>query len=52
MNLSMRWLQDYVDTTGIAPREYAEAMSISGSKVETYEYEGEERSRRSSSAGL
>ncbi len=41
MNLSMRWLQDYVDTTGIAPREYAEAMSISGSKVETYEYEGE-----------
>ena len=37
----MRWLQDYVDTTGITPRDYAEAMSMSGSKVETYEYEGE-----------
>ena len=43
MNLSMKWLSDFVDLdTGIKPRAFAEAMSLSGSKVEGYEIEGEE----------
>ena len=33
MNLSYKWLQDYTPCT-LAPRAYAEAMSLSGSKVE------------------
>lgn len=41
MNLSMRWLQDYVKID-VPMREYAEAMTMSGSKVEGYETEGEE----------
>ncbi len=41
MNLSMKWLSDYVDVDA-TPREYAEALTMSGSKVEGYEIEGEE----------
>ncbi len=41
MNLSMKWLSDYVDVN-VTPREYAEALTMSGSKVEGYEIEGEE----------
>ncbi len=41
MNLSMRWLKDYVDIQ-IPPRAFAEGMTMSGSKVEGYETEGEE----------
>ena len=41
MNLSMKWLSDYVDITA-TPREYAEALTMSGSKVEGYEIEGSE----------
>ncbi len=41
MNLSMRWLREYVDIDA-SPREFAEAMTMSGSKVEGYEVEGEE----------
>ena len=33
MNLSYKWLQDYTPCD-LAPRAYAEAMSLSGSKVE------------------
>ncbi len=41
MNLSMRWLREYVDIDA-SPREFAEAMTMSGSKVEGYEVEDEE----------
>lgn len=41
MNLSMRWLKDYVDID-VKPREFAHEMTMSGSKVECYEIEGEE----------
>jgi len=37
----MKWLNDYVDISGIAPREFAEEMTMSGSKVEGFEHEGE-----------
>ena len=37
MNLSMKWLADYVDVGGITAHEFAEAMTMSGSKVEGYE---------------
>ncbi len=41
MNLSMRWLNEFVDVS-VAPREFSEAMTMSGSKVESYEIEGAE----------
>lgn len=42
MNLSMRWLKEFVDTDeNMTPREFSEAMTMSGSKVEGYEIEGE-----------
>lgn len=41
MNLSMKWLSQYVDID-VKPREYAEALTMSGSKVEGYEIEGTE----------
>ncbi|WMJ24072.1 phenylalanine--tRNA ligase subunit beta [Paludicola sp. MB14-C6] len=41
MNLSMKWLSDYVDID-VKPRDYAHALTMSGSKVEGYEIEGEE----------
>ena len=42
MNLSMKWLSDYVDVDGISPRQFAEAMTMSGSKVEGWDTEGSE----------
>lgn len=39
MNLSMRWLKDYVDIGNVSMREFSEAMSMSGSKVEGWETE-------------
>ncbi|MEE1491785.1 MAG: phenylalanine--tRNA ligase subunit beta, partial [Massilioclostridium sp.] len=44
MNLSMKWLSDYVDID-VTPREFSEAMTMSGSKVEGYEIEGSEISK-------
>ncbi|MBQ7522439.1 MAG: phenylalanine--tRNA ligase subunit beta, partial [Clostridia bacterium] len=42
MNLSMRWLKEFVDIDdNITPRAFSEAMTMSGSKVENYEIEGE-----------
>ena len=38
MNLSMRWLKEFVDIE-MPPREFSEAMTMSGSKVEGYEIE-------------
>ena len=40
MNLSMRWLKEFVDIGEIAPRDFSEAMTMSGSKVELFEKEG------------
>jgi phenylalanyl-tRNA synthetase beta chain len=39
MNLSVKWLSDYVKID-IPPRAFSEAMTMSGSKVEGYEREG------------
>ena len=39
MDLSIRWLNDYVKCV-MPPREYSEAMTLSGSKVEGYTEEG------------
>ncbi len=41
MNLSMKWLADYIDT-GVSLKEFCDRMTISGSKVERYEIEGSE----------
>ena len=41
MNLSMRWLKDYVDIGNVSMRGFSEAMSMSGSKVEGWETEFE-----------
>ena len=40
MDLSMRWLGDYVTLDEMTPRAFCEAMTMSGSKVEGYTYEG------------
>ncbi|MBQ5565582.1 MAG: phenylalanine--tRNA ligase subunit beta, partial [Clostridia bacterium] len=40
MNLSIRWLKDFVDIGNISPRDFSEAMTMSGSKVELFETEG------------
>lgn len=40
MDLSKRWLQDYVDID-VPDRDFAEALTISGSKVESFRHEGE-----------
>lgn len=44
MDLSKRWLLDYVDTSDVSDKEFADRMTLSGSKVECYETEGEELS--------
>ncbi len=42
MDLSMRWLGDYVTLDEMPPRAFCEAMTMSGSKVEGYTREGAE----------
>ena len=43
MNLSMRWLREFVDIDeNINMREFSEAITMSGSKVESFEKEGSE----------
>ena len=37
MILSRKWLNTFVDCAAVGDREFAEAMTLSGSKVETYE---------------
>ncbi|MBQ3897025.1 MAG: phenylalanine--tRNA ligase subunit beta, partial [Clostridia bacterium] len=39
MNLSKRWLAEFVDVKA-EDRDFAEALTLSGSKVESYEHEG------------
>lgn len=41
MKLSLKWLKDYVDID-VSPKEYSDALTMSGSKVEGYEILGEE----------
>ena len=40
MNLSMKWLCDFVKAD-MPVKEFVDAMTMSGSKVETYEIQGE-----------
>lgn len=40
MNLSMKWLSDFVDLD-VSIKEFCDGMTMSGSKVEGYETEGE-----------
>ncbi len=40
MNLSMKWLQEFVELK-VEPRAFAEAVTMSGSKVEGYEVESQ-----------
>ncbi len=41
MNLSLKWLSDYVDMD-LTPKAFSDALTMSGSKVEGYEIEGSE----------
>ena len=41
MNLSMKWLSEFVDLD-VTPHDYSEALTMSGSKVEGYSVEAEE----------
>ena len=42
MNLSRNWLSDFVNTDGISNKEYADKLTITGSKVEGFEVLGED----------
>ncbi len=42
MNLSMRWLKDYVELDEMSMRDFSEAMTMSGSKVEGWKTECED----------
>ena len=42
MNLSMRWLKEFVTLDDMPIRDFTEAMTMSGSKVEGWETEGSE----------
>lgn len=42
MKLPMSWLSDYTDISGISPKEYADKLTMTGSKVEGVEYLGKE----------
>jgi phenylalanyl-tRNA synthetase beta chain len=40
MNLSLRWLADYVET-GVMPKEFCDRITMSGSKVEGFAEEAD-----------
>ena len=42
MKLPMSWLAEFVDMTGISNKDYADKMTMSGSKVEEVVYLGDE----------
>ena len=44
MKVPLKWLADYVDIN-VSPKEFSDAMTMSGSKVEGIEKQGEEISR-------
>ncbi len=41
MKVSLKWLSDYVNLDGVNIKEFCDAMTMSGSKVETYEIAGD-----------
>ena len=41
MNLSKKWLRDFVDLD-VSDKKFADEMTLSGSKVEAFEVEGHE----------
>jgi len=41
MKVPLKWLKEYVDIN-VSPKEYADALTMSGSKVENIEVQGEE----------
>ncbi|ARP50865.1 phenylalanine--tRNA ligase subunit beta [Ruminococcaceae bacterium CPB6] len=45
MNLSMRWLKEFVDLPPMPLRQFTESITLSGSKVESWSTEGEEISK-------
>ena len=45
MNLSLNWLKEFVDIQGIDPHEFSEAVTMTGSKVESFQVEGEDISK-------
>lgn len=45
MDLSMKWLSDYVDIGDMTIKEYCSGLTLSGSKVERYDTEGSEISK-------
>ncbi|MBQ2756859.1 MAG: phenylalanine--tRNA ligase subunit beta, partial [Clostridia bacterium] len=42
MNLSMKWLSDFVDVSDISIKDYCDKLTLTGSKVEGYEEMGAE----------
>lgn len=42
MNLSKKWLSEFVDLNGITDKEYAHVLTMTGSMVNGYEVEGSE----------
>ncbi len=45
MDLSMKWLSDYVDIGDMSIKDFCSGLTISGSKVERYDTEGSEISK-------
>ncbi len=45
MDLSMRWLNDYIDVSDMPIKEFCSGLTLSGSKVERWETEGSEISK-------
>ena len=45
MDLSMKWLSDYVDIGDMSIKDFCQGITMSGSKVESYETEGSEVSK-------
>ena len=41
MKVPMSWFNDYTDISGVTPKEYNDALTMTGSKVETIENMGE-----------
>ena len=52
MDLSMKWINDYVDLKNIDIKQFCHEMTMSGSKVEGYETEGSEISNCSNRKGF
>ena len=42
MNLSMKWLADFVDVSDVKIGDYCDKLTLTGSKVEGYEEIGKE----------